>query len=116
MSEEKLAQIRRRLEKIEQIYQKAPHKEEESDGRNRYGGYQHFQSVCMAKVDPTNPNSPSKIEVITGQDGMHSTERMARCGDLWRKYRGRRDPISGLEEELQFGEKVRKGEVKPPSE
>lgn len=116
MSEERLEQIRQRLEKIERIYQKAPHPEEESDGRNRYGGYQHFQSICMEKVEPSNPNSPSKIEVITGQDGMHSTERMSRCSALWRKYRGRRDPISGLYEELNFGERVAKGEVKPPSD
>ncbi len=65
-----------------------------------YGSYQHFQSECMRKVDETKPDSPSRIEVITGEKGVHSTERLVQCSVLWGKHRNLDNPVNGLMNDL----------------
>lgn len=118
MSQKKLNEISKRIRQIENIYDKADidnSKDETGKGRN-YGSYQHFQSECMKKIDPANPDSPSRIEVISNKYGAHSTERMAQCSMLWKKYRGLDNPLKGLEKELSFAEKVENGEVDEPSQ
>jgi len=111
MSKDKLEEIRERISKIQSLGMPI-RTVRESKGRNddKYGDYQHFQSECMKKVEPDNPNSPSRIEVITGQVGAHSTKRMALCSRLWKKYRGLPDPIDGLMKELEVAEKIERGE------
>lgn len=79
--------------------------EERKSEKGSYGSYQHFQSECMKKVDENNPNSISRIEVITGKKGLHSTERMAKCSSLWKKHRGDKDPINSLLDELDTAER-----------
>ena len=111
MSEEKLNEIRERIRKIQSIGMTEPATTRAMKRETgKYGDYQHFQSECMKKVEPDNPNSPSRIEVITGQVGAHSTKRMALCSRLWKKYRGLPDPIDGLMKELEVAEKIERGE------
>ena len=90
----------------EQIKSKNPvHKSRE------YGSYQRFQSECMKKVDDTKPDSLSRIEVITGKEGIHSTERLAECSILWGKHRNLPNPIDGLMNDLNESVKqTKKGE------
>ena len=112
MSENTLNEIQEKIKKIESIgtpvrqsAQKPIHKSRE------YGSYQHFQSECMKKVDETKPDSLSRIEVITGKEGIHSTERLAQCSLLWGEYRNMDNPIDGLMNELKKTvKKVEKGE------
>lgn len=112
MSEEKLDEINKKIRKIEAIgtpvrqpAQKSVHKSRE------YGSYQHFQSECMRKVDETKPDSLSRVEAITGKEGIHSTERLVQCSLLWGKYRNLDDPVKGLMSELNASIKeTKKGE------
>lgn len=75
-----------------------------------YGSYQKFQSECMKKVDNDKPDSLSRIETITGKEGIHSTERLAECSLLWGKYRNMDNPVDGLMNELDVAQKVERGE------
>jgi len=112
MSQDKLDEIRKRIEQIDKIG-KTPQNSKETmhkRGEKTYGSYQHFQSECMQRIDPDDPNSPSRIEVITNQYGAHSTERMAQCSRLWKKKRSLPDPIQGLMEELKTAEKIESGD------
>ena len=108
MSESKLDEIQKKIKKIEAIgtsinksVQKPVPKPKE------YGSYQHFQRECMKRVD-TKPDSPSRIEVITGKDGIHSTERLVQCSVLWGKHRNLDNPIDGLMNDLKVAQKTEK--------
>ena len=111
MSEEVLSEIQAKIKRIESIGKPVPQKTEKPVSKTKsYGSYQHFQSECMKKVDTDKPDSPSRIEVITGKAGIHSTERLAQCSRLWGKYRNMDDPIDGLINELNTAQKIERGE------
>jgi hypothetical protein len=110
MSEERLDAVREKIRKIESIGTPVKQPVQKPIPKSReYGSYQHFQSECMQKVD-NKPDSPSRIELITGQEGIHSTERLVQCSRLWGKYRNMDDPINGLMNELNTAQKIEKGE------
>ena len=111
MSESKLDEVQKKIKKIESIdmsINKSVQKPKE------YGSYQHFQRECMQKIDD-KPDSPSRIEVITGKDGIHSTERLVQCSVLWGKYRNLDNPIDGLMNDLNIAQKPEKDETLPVS-
>ncbi len=107
MSENKLDEIRKKIGKIEAIGTpiRQPTKKSAPKSTREYGSYQHFQSECMKKVDDTKPDSLSRVEIITGKEGIHSTERLAQCSMLWGKYRNMDNPIDGLMNELSTVQK-----------
>jgi len=110
MSEDTLNDIRDKIKKIESIGKPVKQTVQKTVPKTKaYGSYQHFQSECMKKVDNT-PDSPSRIEIITGQKGVHSTERLVQCSVLWGKYRNMPDPIDGLIKELNVAQKIQQGE------
>jgi hypothetical protein len=111
MSEEMLSEIQAKIKKIESIGKPVKPEVQKPISKSReYGSYQHFQSECMKKVEESKPDSLSRIEAITGQEGIHSTERLAQCSMLWKKYRNLDDPIDGLMEELTTAQKIGRGE------
>ena len=110
MSDNKLDNIQEKIKKIESIGTSVSKSTPKPAPKSKeYGSYQKFQSECMKKVD-NKPDSPSRIEVITGHDGIHSTERLAQCSVLWGKYRDTANPIDGLMNELDVAQKVERGE------
>lgn len=77
MSEKKIDEIRskiRKIEAIDRIPVRQPVRQPVLKSKE-YGSYQHFQSECMQKVDESKPDSPSRIEVITGKKGIHSDRK-----------------------------------------
>jgi len=115
MSEEKVDEIRSKINKIESIgmpiRRQKPKKVQNTTGREKeYGSYQHFQSECMKPVDETKPDSLSRVEVITGKEGIHSTERLVQCSVLWCKHRNMDNPVDGLMNDLNKAQKTKKSE------
>ena len=112
MSEDIIRGVNERIKQIESIGKLIRESSKKPTGNKpkAYGSYQHFQSECMKKVDETLPDSLSRIEVITGKEGIHSTERLAECSILWGKHRNLPDPINGLMNELKESQKTDKGE------
>ena len=111
MSENNLSKIEARIKKIQNIGTPVRQSVQKPTTKSReFGSYQHFQSECMKSVDNSKPDSPSRIEVITGKEGIHSTERLVQCSRLWGKYRNMDDPINGLMNELNTAQKIEKGE------
>lgn len=114
MSENSLSEIEAKIKRIESIG--GSNKPVKSQTQNpvskpkEYGSYQHFQSECMKKVDASKPDSPSRVEIITGKEGMHSTERLAECSILWGKHRNMEKPLDGLMNDLNAVQKTEKGE------
>ena len=109
MSEEKLDEINAKIRKIEAIGTPVRQPAQKSVPKSReYGSYQRFQSECMKKVDDTKPDSLSRVEAITGKEGIHSTERLVQCSLLWGKYRNLNDPVKGLMNELNESVKQNK--------
>ena len=100
MSDDTLNRIKKRINEIEKIGKEPAKNVKNPSEKKKYGEYQHFQSECMKKVDETNPNSSSRIGLITGREDAHSTEKMAMCSILWNKYRGMDNPTQGLMSEL----------------
>ena len=112
MSEEKVDEIRKKIIKIESIGKSVRQPTNRPVPKSReYGSYQRFQSECMQKVDEAKPDSLSRVEVITGKEGIHSTERLAQCPILWGKYRNLDNPVNGLMSDLKTAQKkIKKGE------
>ena len=106
MSIKKINEIQKKIEKAETFGAPVIKKNQKT---KEYGGYQLFQKECMKKVD-NKPDSPSRIEVITGKEGIHSTERLVQCSVLWGKYRNSDNPVNGLMNELKIAQKIIKGE------
>ena len=112
MSEDILRGVNARIKQIESIGKPIRESSKKPTGSKpkAYGSYQHFQSECMKKVDDSQPDSLSRIEVITGKEGIHSTERLAECSILWGKHRNLANPIDGLMSELKESQPPDKGE------
>ncbi len=113
MSEEKVDEIRSKINKIESIGMpiRRQNRKPIPDSKSRkYGSYQHFQSECMKPVDETKPDSLSRVEVITGKEGIHSTERLVQCSVLWGKHRNMDNPVDGLMNDLNKAQKPKKSE------
>nr|BDI55187.1 MAG: hypothetical protein [uncultured archaeon] len=116
MSGEKVDEIREKIRKIESIGRSVRQPAKKPIPKSReYGSYQNFQSECMQKVDETKPDSLSRVEVITGKEGIHSTERLAQCSILWGKHRNLDNPVSGLMSDLKTAQK-KKGDINGKSE
>ena len=112
MSEKTLDEIQKKIRKIESIGTpvRQPAQKSARKSTREYGSYQHFQSECMKKVDETKPDSLSRVEAITGKEGIHSTERLVQCSLLWGKFRNMDDPVKGLMNELNTVKKTEKSE------
>jgi len=111
MSEEKVDEVRSKINKIESIGMPIRRQNKKPVPKTKeYGSYQHFQSECMKPVDETKPDSLSRVEVITGKEGIHSTERLVQCSVLWGKHRNMHNPVDGLMNDLNKAQKTKKSE------
>ena len=112
MSEEKVDEIRSKINKIESIGMPIRRQNKKPVPKSKpYGSYQHFQSECMKPVDETKPDSLSRVEVITGKEGAHSTERLVQCSVLWGELRNMDNSVDGLMNKLNKAQKTKKSEV-----
>lgn len=111
MSEEKLAEIQKKLMKIEKIGEGIETSTSEAPATKKsWGHYQQFQKACMSPENPNKPDSPSIIEVIEGRQ-LHPTERLSQCALEYRKFRNSENPVDGLIEEYKVVKKaIKKGE------
>lgn len=116
MSENRLDKLNKKINKIERIGMSTKKLVKNPVKQKEYGSYQHFQSECMQKVDETKPDSPSRIEVILGKEGIHSTERLVECSLLWGKHRNLENPINGLMNDLKTAQKSKESDNNSQSE
>jgi len=112
MSDSKLEAVQKKIKKIEAIDMSINKSVKKSVPKvKEYGSYQHFQRECMKRID-NKPDSPSRIEVITGKKGIHSTERLVQCSVLWGEHRNLDNPVDGLMNDLKVAQKKDKVEKK----
>jgi len=115
MSDSKLDEVQKKINKIESIDMSINKSIKNPASKvKEYGSYQHFQRECMKRID-NKPDSPSRIEVITGKKGIHSTERLVQCSVLWGEHRNLDNPVDGLMNDLKVAQKNNKVDKKPIS-